>query len=239
MVLIAVLAAPLAVFAGGALARSGARHAESVTALAGGVLAALVAADMLPDAFGDAAAAGLPAAIPMTVAVAVCAVMTTLLIRPSRRGGQEPRGCCGCRGTGRAAAAGLAAHGMLEGLVLGFGLGVGRVAWLLIAAFAVHKAAEGFALAQALRADPGPRGQGPSATGWWLLAVGLLPAGGALLGSAVTLPGWAEALAAAGIAGLVSAVTISIARGLTRRRPAAAAVVGAAGMATLLWALGG
>lgn len=232
MILIAVLAAPLAVLAGGALARLGAGRAELVTALASGVLAALVAADMLPDALGDAAAAGLPAAIPMAVAVVACAAMTTLLARLSRRGGQGP-GCCGCRGTGRAAAAGLAAHGLLEGLVLGFGLGVDRLAWLLITAFAVHKAAEGFALAQALR------GQGPPTTGRWLLAVGLLPAGGALLGSAVTLPDWAAALVAAGIAGLVSAVTISIARGLTRRRPAAVAVVGAAGMATLLWALGG
>lgn len=236
MVGIAVLVAPLAVALGGAAARlGGARYAVRGLALACGVLIALVVADMIPDAVEDATTAGIPAAAPFAVAAAAAAAgyatLTALVLRVP---GERDSIGCGCHAAGRVAAGSLAVHGLLEGAVLGFGLGVTRLAWLLVAAFTIHKAAEGYALAQGVRAEGGTPVR-------WLTLAALAPAVGALAGLAVPLSPAASSVVAAVVAGLLAAVAAVIARAQLRRHPVEALIAvgtGAVGLALLL-TLGG
>ena len=184
-------------------------------ASAGGLLLALVALDLVPDAVADGRQAGQPAAVLVPVATVVAAVGYAVL-------GRFARTCCAA-----VSGAALAGHGCAEGLLLGLGLGLAPAAapWLA-AVFALHKAAEGFALVAGL---PSPRSRLA-----WLAVAAAAPATGAALGATVDLPEvtvpWVTVL----LAGMLAAVGAHLARpalrapGATRALPwlGAAVVVG-------------
>ena len=221
----ALVIAPLAL-AAGMLAARALRDLHRLAAVAAGLLLALVAFDLLPDAVADGGEAGLPTVFVVAM-IAIAAVGTVWLLRGS--------GATDCCRRGRTGAGALALHGLLEGAVLGAGLGlVPESGPLLIAGFAFHKAAEGAMLAGTLRM-PGPALGVDRALP---LVAATAPVIGALGGSLVELPPVLAAAAAAVLAGLLGAVA-----GLQLRQAAAGpsgrllAGIGAAGMVLILqWA---
>ncbi|MCW2942260.1 MAG: hypothetical protein JWN00_5245 [Actinomycetia bacterium] len=200
----------VALAAGGLLAGGGAALAGSVRirlgqvvvqALAGGALVALVATDLLPDAIS----AGPPVVVP--VVIAVLGFASSIVPGDS--------GCCSPR-VGAFAVAGLALHGVVEGAVLGLGLGLAPAAGLmLLAAFCLHKFAEGFAIVAALRSG----GASLRRTWGWMGIAAVAPMAGALAGRVVAVPERISPLVAALLTGVLLAIAGSLIRPVLRRAP--------------------
>jgi hypothetical protein len=189
-----LLIAPLALAAGMVASRAS-RDIRRVAAVAAGLLLALVVFDLLPDAVSDGHEAGVPAVLVLGLVLSIAVGAGGLLERP------DAAGCCR---TGRAGAAALATHGLLEGAVLGAGLGLDRAAGpLLLAAFAGHKAAEGAMLVGFLRTAPAGRAR------LALPAVAAVaPAAGVLAGSFVALPALLASCLTVVLTGLLAAVAV-------------------------------
>ncbi|MFJ9732639.1 hypothetical protein ACIRUL_14990 [Streptomyces sp. NPDC101171] len=199
--LVAASLVALATMAGAWAARRVPGPTVLVPAAASGILLVIAVLDLLPDAWDEAAEAGLPPwAVPLT-ALASFALMGAL----ARTG-------CPCgreRAGGIGAAAGLAVHRFVEGTALAL-----TTSPAVIAALLVHAAGEGLALAALLAAQPGRR------TACWLALACLSPLAGVLVTSAVPLPdGLLPFLlaAVAGVLGQAARVALGLAR---RQRPA-------------------
>lgn len=194
MVLAPVVIAPLALTAGMVSTRTS-RDVHRAAAVAAGLLLGLVAFDLIPDAVADGDEVGMPPALVLGLVLGVAVSACQLL------GRTDAAGCCR---TGRTGAAALAAHGLLEGALLGAGLGLERTAGpLLLAAFACHKAAEGAMLVGVLRTVPARRRAELALPAIATVA----PVVGALAGGLVELP----ALLAAGLAVVLSGLLANVA----------------------------
>ncbi|WP_262418997.1 hypothetical protein [Streptomyces sp. SP2-10] len=196
--LVAASLVALATVAGAWAARRAPGPTVLVPAAASGILLVIAVFDLLPDAWDEAAEAGLPPwAVPFT-ALASFALMGAL----ARTG-------CPCRrerAGGIGAAAGLAVHRFVEGAALALTASIAVMAALL-----VHPAGEGLALAALLGAQPGRR------TACWLTLACLSPLAGVLVTSAVPLPDGLLPFLLAAVAGVLSQ-TARVALGLARRR---------------------
>lgn len=191
----ALVIAPLALAAGMLCARAfGDLH--RLASVAAGLLLALVTFDLLPDAFADGREVGLPVLLVVAL-IATGAAGTSWLLRGT--------GAVECCRAGRTGAGALAGHGLLEGAVLGAGLGLLPTSGpLLIAGFAFHKAAEGAVLAGVLRRSRPARGLDRALP----FVAAVAPVVGALGDSLVDLPPVLAAGAAAVLAGVLGAVVV-------------------------------
>lgn len=217
LLVLMVTALPVGVLA----ARVGAGAGRLAPSVAGALLLAIVTGDLVPDALHDGASSDLPGGVAMVFAVVVVGALAGAVVL-GRRGAGRSVGCCS-GAPGRVAAAALATHGAAEGLVVvGIGTGLGEAAALAVAGVvALHRIAEGFALATTLRRSRTPR---VTARGLAALA-SLSPLLGGALAGVVTLDDGVAAAVTAALAGLLSTVAVSLLAGARRRGPAPTSAV--------------
>ncbi|MEO3935921.1 hypothetical protein V3N99_04085 [Dermatophilaceae bacterium Soc4.6] len=212
LLLLMVTAIPVGVLAAGLGAGAG-RFAPS---FAGALLLAVVVGDLVPDALHDGGSSDLAGGVVLVVAAMAAGTAVGAVVLGRRGAAGRAVGCCS-GATGRVAATALATHGATEGLVVGIGLGLGEAAALTVAGVVgLHRIAEGFALATALRRSGTPRG---TATGLVALAA-LSPLMGSALAGVVILDEGVAALVTAALAGLLATVAVSLLAGAWHRGPA-------------------
>jgi zinc transporter ZupT len=194
-----------ATLAGAWLGRRFARLRTISLALAAVALVTVVAADLLPDIWGDLRETGLAWWIAAVALVAGLAG-TDAIVRHGCTCGPGPAG-------GRATAAALGLHRALEGAVLAI---AGSAA--VIVALVLHAASEGFALTTLLAGERRARAAA-------LLAVTCLsPAAGATVLALVHLPEPAAPVMTAVVAGVL--LRAALAAWQLRPRPARASTAG-------------
>ncbi|MFF2205588.1 hypothetical protein [Streptomyces sp. NPDC058145] len=196
--LVAASLVALATLAGAWTARRAPGRTVLVPAAASGILLVVAVLDLLPDAWDEAAEAGLPPwAVPFT-ALASFALM-----------GAVTRTGCPCtreRAGGIGAAAGLAVHRFVEGAALALTTSVAVMAALL-----VHAAGEGLALAALLGTQPGRR-MAP-----WITLACLSPLAGVFAAGAARLPNSVLPLLLAAVTGVLTQAAWA-ALGLARKQ---------------------
>jgi ZIP family zinc transporter len=237
---LALVLAAAGLLLGGGAALLHSRRAGTIQAVAGGLLLALVCADLLPDALEDGSEAGISSVAVLGLAAVVLVLVWGALSSVGRASAGFPSGtahdgCCGAP-VGRLGASALAAHGIAEGAILGLSAGLDPAAgvWLLIA-FCVHKAGEGFAIVAGVALRDGHR-ELRRAAGWIAIA-GASPVAGALLAQRVPTEGAAVPLLTAVVAGVLGAVALQLTRPALRRggtTPRMLALLSAAALAIVI-----
>lgn len=163
--------------AGGLAALRWSRRLEPLMALAGGVVLAAAAFDLLPEAVRRAGHAGLPAFVPFAAAVAGYVAFSALERGANRDGGTHG---------GVTGAAGFVVHSFFDGLAIGLGFKVGSGVGILVALAVIgHDFSDGLSTVSYLVAH----GQPPGRSRRWLVADAAAPMAGALVASLAPVPG--------------------------------------------------
>ena len=190
----------------------GRRRAGSL-AVVSGILLAVVGADLVPDAWHDLAAAGMP------WWTAVLASMAGWF----GAGRMVGRGCACGSADGPSSTAAIGVHRALEGAVLAAVASVPVVLALI-----VHAGSEGFAMAELL----GPAGRRRAAT--WLGVACVAPVVGAASLQAVSLPAAAAPLLTSVVAGVLLRIALVAYTGSRTAERSAAAGATVAGVGAAL-----